>query len=75
MKAPFEVGARVNRTLVLFTPEYIIKRAGFQYGKSGKKEAFFCRKRQSRVKEAEVSVKELAKAIPAHAIAKENNIL
>ena len=40
IKAPFVVGARVNRTKVLFTTEHNIKRAGFQYGKSGKKKRF-----------------------------------
>jgi hypothetical protein len=54
-KAPFVMGARVNRIIVLFTTEHNIKRAGFQYGKSGNphqksvramKEAFLCCKRQ-----------------------------
>jgi hypothetical protein len=46
IKAPFVVGARVNRTKVLFSTEHNIKRAGFQSVKSGKIEAVFCRKRQ-----------------------------
>jgi hypothetical protein len=41
IKAPFVVGARVNRTKVLFTTEHNIKRAGFQSGKSGKKRRDF----------------------------------
>jgi hypothetical protein len=40
IKAPFVVGARVNRTLVLFTTEHNIKRAGFQSVKSGNKRRF-----------------------------------
>jgi hypothetical protein len=38
--APFEVGARVNRTKVLFTTEHNIKGSGFQSVKSGKKSHF-----------------------------------
>jgi hypothetical protein len=41
IKAPFVVGARVNRTKVLFTTEHNIKRAGFQSVKSGKKRRFY----------------------------------
>jgi hypothetical protein len=40
IKAPFVVGARVNRTKVLFTIEDNIKRAGFQSVKSGIKRRF-----------------------------------
>ena len=40
IKAPFAVGARVNRTKVLFTTEDNIKRAGFQSVKSGKTRCF-----------------------------------
>jgi len=46
IKVPFVVGTREYKTYVLDLGEHSIKRAGFQYGKSGKKEAFFCRKRQ-----------------------------
>jgi hypothetical protein len=40
IKAPFVVGARVNRTLVLFTTEHNITRVGFQSVKSGKMRRF-----------------------------------
>jgi hypothetical protein len=40
IKAPFVVGARVNRINVLFTTEHNIKRAGIQSGKSGEKRRF-----------------------------------
>ena len=39
-EATFVVGARVNRTKVLFNIEDNIKCAGFQSGKSGKKRCF-----------------------------------